>query len=96
MQIDSIKMQDLREKTPSKRRGNKICLRKKGKTDGEEGRKLWPAEKFHTVEIYLTQREARLRGQTLDTFIHEARGGVGSTGWVCDAEYATVWPVFRE
>lgn len=64
MQIDSIKMQDLREKTPSKRRGNKICLGKKGKTDGEEGRKLWSAEKFHTVEIYLTQREARLRGQS--------------------------------
>lgn len=49
----------------------------------------------HGGNISHTERGS-LRGQTLDTFIHEARGGVGSTGWVCDAEYATVWPVFRE
>lgn len=95
MQIDSIKMQDLQEKMPSKRRGNKICLRKKGKTDGEEGRKLWPAEKFHTVEIYLTERLGYEDTRSIRLYMKPV-GGVGSIGRVCDAEYATVWPVFRE
>lgn len=92
MQIDSIKMQDLREKRQVREEEIKYVSEKRGKqTERRAG-----SFGFHTVEIYLTQREARLRGQTLDTFIHEARGGVGSTEWVCDAEYATVWPVFRE